>query len=87
MISDTLDTLDNLTNLVPGYDPDAGYELEGFIWFQGWNDMVDSSFKKVDEYEFNLANLIRDVRDDLDAPEMPFVVGGMGQRGVNTTGR
>jgi hypothetical protein len=87
MISDTLDTLDNLANLVPGYDPDMGYKLEGFVWFQGWNDMVDASFQKVNEYEFNLANLIRDIRDDLDAPGMPFLVGGMGQRGVNTTGR
>lgn len=87
MISDILTALDNLTNLVPGYDKSAGYKLEGFVWFQGWNDMVDTSFKKVNEYEFNLANLIRDVRDDLDAPRMPFLVGGMGQRGVNTTGR
>jgi hypothetical protein len=42
---------------------------------------------RVEEYEFNLANLIRDVRDDLDAPMMPFVIGGMGQLGTNATGR
>lgn len=52
--------------------------------YLGWNDMI--SEPKVEEYEFNLANLIRDVREDLDAPTMPVVVGGMGQRGVNTTG-
>jgi len=44
------------------------------------------SWPKVQEYEFNLANLIRDVREDLDAPMMPVIVGGMGQRGVNATG-
>lgn len=25
----------------PAYNPDAGYELAGFVWFQGWNDMID----------------------------------------------
>jgi hypothetical protein len=85
MISDTLHALGNLTNLVPGYEPSMGYRIEGFVWFQGWNDMI--SLPKVQEYEFNLANLIRDVRDDLDSPEMAVVVGGMGQKGVNATGR
>ena len=87
MISDTLAALDDLANLVPGYKPEVGYKLEGFVWFQGWNDMVDTTYQKVNEYEFNLANLIRDLRDDLDAPGMPFLVGGMGQNGVNATGR
>jgi hypothetical protein len=41
----------------------------------------------VQEYEYNLANLIRDMRDDLDAPTMPVLVGGMGQLGVNASGR
>jgi len=27
--------------VVPGYDPVQGYELAGFVWLQGWNDMVD----------------------------------------------
>lgn len=85
MISDITAALHNLTKMVPSCDPKMGYELEGFIWFQGWNDMI--SLPKVQEYEFNLANLIRDVRADLDAPAMTFIVGGMGQRGVNTTGR
>ena len=85
MISDTLAALENLTNLVPGYEPSMRYSIEGFVWFQGWNDMV--SLRKVQEYEFNLANLIRDVRDDLDSPEMAVVIGGMGQNGINYTGR
>ncbi len=85
MISDILVTLGNLSNLLPGYDAEMGFALEGFVWFQGWNDMI--SLPKVQEYEYNLANLIRDVREDLDAPGMPFIVGGMGQKGVNATGR
>ena len=42
---------------------------------------------KVQEYEYNLANLIRDMREDLDAPMMPVLIGGMGQLGVNASGR
>jgi len=55
---------------VPGYSEEAGYSLEGFVWFQGWNDLIVQA--KVDEYAFNLANFIRDVRLDLGAPNLPF---------------
>ena len=85
MISDILAALENLPNLIPDYEPSMGYRIEGFVWFQGWNDMI--SLPKVQEYEFNLANLIRDVRDDLDSPEMAVVIGGMGQYGINYAGR
>ncbi len=54
-------------------------ELAGFAWFQGWNDMIDQ--KKVDEYESNLAHLIRDLRKDLGAPKLPVVVGELGVGG------
>ena len=85
MISDILAALENLPNLIPGYEPLMDYRIEGFVWFQGWNDMV--SVAKVQEYEFNLANLIRDVRDDLDSPDMAVVIGGMGQIGIKYTDR
>ena len=85
MISDILAALGNITNLIPDYEPSMDYRIEGFVWFQGWNDMI--SLPKVQEHEFNLANLIRDVRDDLDSPEMAVVVGGMGQYGINYAGR
>jgi alpha-galactosidase len=32
-----------------------------------------------------MANFIRDVRKDLNAPNLPFVIGQMGQGGVNDT--
>jgi hypothetical protein len=28
--------------ICPAYNPDEGYEIAGFVWFQGWNDMCDS---------------------------------------------
>lgn len=72
----------------PDYDPKLGYELAGFVWFQGWNDMVDRGvYPKRDQangyaaYSECLAHLIRDVRQDLKAPKLPFVIGVMGVGG------
>ena len=52
-------------------------EIAGFVWFQGWNDQYGAQ----DEYASNMQHFINDVRKDLDAPEMPFVIGVMGQNG------
>ncbi len=52
----------------------SGYELAGFVWYHGWNDGCDPEHA-VPEYEANLVNLIRDVRKDLSAPELPVVIG------------
>lgn len=54
-------------------------ELAGFVWFQGWNDMI--SAEATAEYAANLGHLIRDVRKDLNAPKLPVVVGEMGVDG------
>jgi alpha-galactosidase len=59
----------------------SDYTLSGIVWFQGWNDIVDA--QKMNEYGYNLANLIRDMRADLEAPDLPFIVGELGQEGVN----
>lgn len=40
MITDFNAGLDALPEFYPGYDEEAGYELAGFVWFQGWNDML-----------------------------------------------
>ncbi len=53
-------------------------ELAGFVWFQGWNDQYNGAET---EYESNMAHFIRDVRKDLGAPKLPFVIGVMGQNG------
>ena len=79
MVAGVLDTLKDLKTFVPEYDPTAGYQLSGLVWFQGWNDMLDAH--KVFEYGPNLANLIRDVRLDLEAPGLPVVVGELGMHG------
>jgi Carbohydrate esterase, sialic acid-specific acetylesterase len=40
----------------------------------------------VDEYGYNLANFIRDVREDLNAPTLPVIVGELGQHGTHPEG-
>src|SRR5262249_34061938 len=62
----------------PGY-AGQGHELAGFVWFQGWNDMIDNT--STAEYTVNLGHFIRDVRGDLKAAKLPFVVGEMGVGG------
>ncbi len=68
----------------PEYDPEVGYELAGFVWFQGFNDLVDGQTypnRNYDEYSRLLTHFIRDVRQDLDAPKLPFVIGVLGVGG------
>jgi Carbohydrate esterase, sialic acid-specific acetylesterase/Sulfatase len=73
MIAEVRKSLDNLKTDFPAY-AGQGYELAGFVWYQGWNDGVDPK-NAVPEYEQNLVNLIKDVRKDLKAPNLPFVIG------------
>lgn len=73
MLAEVRLALDNLKTDFPGYQG-QGYELAGFVWYQGWNDGVDPK-RAVPEYEKNLVNLINDVRKDLQAPKLPVVIG------------
>jgi alpha-galactosidase len=80
--------LSDIKQVYPGYQTEQGYELSGFVWFQGWNDMVDGSHYPnryqpggYDQYATLLAQFIRDVRKDLQAAELPFVIGVMGVGG------
>lgn len=57
-------------------------ELAGFVWFQGWNDQYGAEH----EYASNMQHFIRDVRKDLDAPKLPFVIAAMGQNGSKPAG-
>ena len=79
------DVLANLSTHFPKYDKSRGYELAGLVWFQGWNDMVDGEQgrEKYVNYTVRLAQLIRDLRGDLKAPNLPVVIGELGaaQRG------
>ncbi|HEY7313562.1 MAG TPA: DUF6797 domain-containing protein [Gemmataceae bacterium] len=84
MIAEIGQALANLKKDFPKYDG-RGYELAGFVWYQGWNDGVDSK-NAVPEYEQNLVNLIKDVRKELKTPRLPFVIGELTGPWVKTPG-
>jgi alpha-galactosidase len=88
MIEHVKKVLADIKRVVPEYDPNQGYEVAGFVWFQGFNDLVSTwTYDKYnqpggyDMYSTLLAHLIRDVRKDLNAPKMRFVIGVMGLNG------
>lgn len=66
----------NLKEYHPEYDPKAGYEIAGFVWFQGFNDQFAPEFR--DNYKDNMIAFINDVRDEYKTPNMPFVIGVLG---------
>jgi hypothetical protein len=82
------DVLGNISRVSPSYKKSQGFELCGFVWFQGWNDMVNGGVYPdrgnpggYDDYAKLMAQFIRDVRKDLSAPKLPFVIGVMGAGG------
>jgi alpha-galactosidase len=92
MIDHVKSVLADPKRVCPAYDPVEGYEVAGFIWFQGFNDLVDGNtyplgpdgkIRDYSKYSEWLAHLIRDVRKDLGAAKMPFVIGVLGVDGLN----
>jgi len=88
MIDHVKKVLADPKRVCPEYDAKDGYELAGFVWLQGFNDLVDGTTYpgpdqpgKYDVYSDLLAKFIRDVRKDLSAPKMPFVIGVLGVDG------
>jgi alpha-galactosidase len=78
MLAEVRSTLGDLQGHFPEY-ADQGYELAGFVWFQGFNDMINPDYTAA--YTENLVHFIRDVRRDLQSPHLPFVIGVLGVDG------
>lgn len=90
MIAYVKSVLGDIKSAYPAYDEKAGYELAGFIWLQGWNDMINQGVypnrdkpRGYEQYSWLLEHFIRDVRKDLNAPNMSFVIGVMGVGGID----
>ena len=88
MLKHVKTVLSDISTVYPEYNADEGYKLSGFVWFQGWNDMVDRGVYPqrdqpggYDRYSEVLTQFIRDVRRDFSAPDLPFVIGVMGAGG------
>jgi len=65
--------------------PDGKPTVCEHAWLQGWNDLVAHDVYPKDEYSKYsewLAEFIRDVRKDLNTPNMPFVIGVIGVDGI-----
>ncbi len=62
--------LENLPDYYPGYQ-DQGYEIAGFVWWQGHKDQ---NAALAGRYEQNLVHLIHTLRKDFDAPNAKFVL-------------
>lgn len=89
MIDHVNKVLEDPKKVVSTYKKSDGVEIAGFVWFQGWNDIVDRNHYPerhkpggYDAYTENLAHFIRDVRKDLKVPKMPFVIGVLGAGGL-----
>lgn len=77
MLAEVRETMAKAGELFPALEG-RELEIEGFVWFQGWNDQYNGAET---EYASNLRHLIKDVRKDLGTPKLPFVIGVMGQNG------
>lgn len=89
MVQHVKDALADIKDVYPEYDATQGYKIEGFVWFQGWNDKVNAAVypnshlpKGYEQYSWLLSHFIRDVRKDFHAPDMKFVIGVLGVGGV-----
>ena len=60
------------------------YEVAGFFWWQGDKDRTNAAHAA--KYEENLVRLIKQLREDFDAPEARFVLATLGQTKKGATG-
>ena len=81
---------EELANLEKSFPELKGYkpEIAGFIWHQGFNDIINKSLKEHQYADYTkwLQLFIEDVRKDLDAPDMPFVIGELSTGGIPNRG-
>ena len=74
MIEHVRKVLADIKRVVPEYDPQQGYELAGFVWFQGFNDLVsDWTYDKG-----NQARRVRHVRATAGAVHSRCAQGSVG---------
>jgi lysophospholipase L1-like esterase len=60
----------------PAYDAAVGYDMAGFVWFQGFNDQFSDEFRN--NYRDNMIHFVKDVRKEYKTANMPFVIGVLG---------
>jgi len=69
-IANAKTVLANLKDYYPGY-AGQGYEVAGFVWWQGHKDQNAAHSSR---YEQNLVHLIKTLRKDFESPDAKFVL-------------
>jgi hypothetical protein len=75
--------LDNFDSEFPQWKG-RGYEIVGFVWWQGHKDQGSSLYAS--RYEQNLVKLIKSLRDEFKAPKAPFTIATIGFGGWDMAG-
>jgi hypothetical protein len=83
MLKDIHHALDSMEEKFPDWKGRT-FEISGFVWMQGWNDMCDP--KAIPEYDRNLINLVKDLREEFHTPDLPVVIGELGNGGPEARG-
>lgn len=83
-VKEELGDYENKFPALKGYKP----ELAGFVWHQGFNDMVRGDYRetKYADYTKWTSILIKDLRKDLKTPDLPVVIGELSTGGVEGRG-
>jgi len=76
------DVLDNFDREFPHWKG-RGYEIAGFVWWQGHKDGGEPSASR---YEQNLVHLIKTLRKEFDSPNAPFAIATIGFGGWEMKG-
>lgn len=63
---------------------DRGYEIAGFVWWQGHKDQGSPVY--AERYEQNLVRLIKSLREEFKAPDAPFAIATIGFGGWEMAG-
>ena len=74
------EVLEDLKKHHPEYDAGAGYDIAGFVWFQGFNDQFSPAY--YGNYKNNMIAFVKDVRREYNVANMPFVIGVLGTGGT-----
>jgi hypothetical protein len=74
---DTANAKKVLADLDKYYPGAKGYEVAGFLWWQGERDCGSEALSA--HYEENLVNVIKSLRKDFNAPQAKFVIATLGE--------
>lgn len=76
--------LENFDKNFPHWEG-RGYEIAGFVWWQGHKDQGDDVHTR--RYEQNLVQLIKTLRNEFEVPDAPFAIATIGFGGWDMDGR